>query len=517
MSGAWKGTVGAVDTIYEEEDHDVNDDKCSSLPSSTSSPNSKLASPSHPRRDLNLHSRVQSWSMTTGEKADVSIYVQGTCFNLHKGPLTSRSSYFRRQLKELSRVTLPLNITAETFTLVAEFCYGAHLAITPFNLASLRTAAELLGMTAVDCRFHHNLAELTESYFDRVVAANRPLALIVLKASIRLLPESETAAGLVTRCVESLDLDSGGDMNDLADDILQLRAAEFLIVAESIQCQIHCHDELYLLVDLYIRNRGREMSEEEKTEICNCVDCDKLSPQLLVHAVQNHRLPLRFIVRAMLIEQLNTRRAIFATKTGEEKSDRAPSTGGGGGVTLGTLLRQGAAAREAGKIKEEMESTSFRIRGLEKEIEGMKKLLMKSEEDKTVLEKQLMLERWAMGAGEEIGSAVVRDGDCRSASFHYGGKERNRVQRGERGSSSFAAGSRGRVEREGKKKKGSGKGMGIIEKLKSKFQGFQLIGSECRPQGRFSGGEKGNGDGKGEVDGQTIKVANSHKRTQSLA
>ncbi|CAN0917840.1 BTB/POZ domain-containing protein At3g49900 [Linum grandiflorum] len=322
----------------------------------------------------------------------------------------------------------------------------------------------------LDSHLDQNLADITDSYFNTIIVDNRPLVLIVLNAALRLLPESETAAGLVSRCLESLDLndDGGGNMSGLADNIMQLRPEEFIIVAESIQSKLNCHDELYLLVDLYIRDHGTEMSEEDKTEMCNRVDCDKLSPQLLIHAVQNHRLPLRFIVRAMLMEQLNTRRAIL-------------TSGNGGGscssVTIGSILRRDEAVREAGQIKAEMESTSMRIKGLEKEIKGMKKRLVKSEEEKTALEKQLIVERW----DKRSEAAMLRDGNGRSASFHYCGTT-NKVERGERGSVSFGAVSRVGEDPTKKKQGGKGKKTSVIGKLKSKLLGFQLIGSDCRPQ-----------------------------------
>ena len=62
-------------------------------------------------------------------------------------------------------------------------------------------------------------------------------------------------------------------------------------------------------------NKHGKLSDEQKADICNCIDCTKLSPQTLVQCVQNPIMPLRFIIRAMLVEQLNTRSSIVTAAT----------------------------------------------------------------------------------------------------------------------------------------------------------------------------------------------------------
>ncbi|XP_058010421.1 BTB/POZ domain-containing protein At3g49900 isoform X2 [Hevea brasiliensis] len=417
-------------------------------------------------------------SQATGKQTDVLIYVQGTCFHLHKEPLASRSTYLKRQLTELSEITLPLNITAETFALVADFCYGTHVVLTPFNVAALRTAAEVLGMT--DNKRDENLRQITEKYFRRVIVVNRELAQIVFGSCLRLLPEAETTAFLLSRCVEALS-DDGSEMDRVVDDIIDLAADEFEIVAETMHFRFTCHDVLYRIVDLYIQEHSGKITEEQKMEICNFIDCEKLSPQLLIHAVQNPRLPLRFIVRAMLIEQLNTRRAIF-TSTAAATNHCAPQHHEENEViTLGSILQRDAAVREAAQLKEEMDATNSRIESLEKELAGMKKLLQKSEKETSLMEKKLLVgsekERSIMGLRRRKLEREERSvmGSSRSASFHYGSTDA-KIERGERGSTSFAGfrlGVRGAKtggsshEDSPRSKKNIGIGMGLIRRLKS--------------------------------------------------
>ncbi|EEF37100.1 protein binding protein, putative [Ricinus communis] len=384
-------------------------------------------------------------------------------------PLISRSSYLKRQLTELSEITLPLNITAETFSLIAHFCYGTQIVLTPFNVTALRTAAELLGMTATKGQHDDNLKQITETYFRRLIASNRELAQIVFRSCLQLLPEAETTACLLSRCVEVLDLTGFDDeeVDGILDDVIGLRAEEFEIVAEAMQRRFSNHDGLYRIVDLYIQQHNGKITEEQKIEMCNFIDCDKLSPQLLIHAVQNPRLPLRFIVRAMLIEQLNTRRAIFTTSTAaaatkhharqHQSDDKEPTT-------LGSILQRDAAKREAAQLKAEMDSTGSRIKILEKELAGMKKILQKSENERILMEKKLFL------GSEKESSIITREErsvmeSSRSASFHYGSRDANKIEKGERGSTSFAGLRVAKNEDSPRTKKNTG--MGWISRLKS--------------------------------------------------
>ncbi|XP_050388094.1 BTB/POZ domain-containing protein At3g49900 [Argentina anserina] len=406
----WKN-LGFVETIYEEED---DCDFSSASPSLSPA----ISSPSTP-----LHSRVESWSRATGHSAEVLIRVQGKCFQLHKDPLTSRSTYLKRQLTAfVSDFTLPLNISAETFTLVADFCYGARLVITLFNVAALRTAAELLEMTETNDDYDNNLLHLTDTYFNQVVAVNRDYASVVFRSCMPLLPEAETVAFLVSRCIEALALSGDGDSRvDWLHEVITVCPDDFQIVAEVIQRRFGSHDVVYKLVDLYIMRYDGKITEEQKAQICSSIDCSKLSPHILLEAVQNPIMPLRFVVRAMLIEQLNTRRTILTAATAatyhhhiqlpllQHHYDVAKSDPEAAPVaTLGSLLQRDTMVSQSAQLKATMAATSSRIRTLEEELSGMRKLLEECHNEKN--ERSIM---------EEAG------GKRRSASFHFGSSDEN--------------------------------------------------------------------------------------------
>ncbi|XP_033143136.1 BTB/POZ domain-containing protein At3g49900 isoform X2 [Brassica rapa] len=390
-------SLGHVDTINEEEDYMDHSSSFSSSSSSLSpspQPRISLSSPS-----MELESRVNKW------------------FHLHKDPLSRSSGYLKRHLTDVDELTLspPLNITAETFSLVTAFSYGAHIELTPFNVVSLRVAVELLLM------IRDNLKNLTESYLRRVVFANANYISIVLRSCLALLPESETAAFLVGRCIEALtEIGDGDCVNEFLEQAIILPAGNFVVVADAVQQHFPRHDLLYRVVDAYVKEHNGEITEEEKVEICNSIDCDKLSPPLLLHAVQNPKMPLRFIVRAMLQEQNNTRRSIIAA------ADSVATTGAPAGrrhredssATLESLLQRDTAARQNYRLRAAMDSTSSRIESLEKELEEMKKLISKE----------------SLRIMESNSRSVMDSVSARSASFHQRSNNVNKMQRGERGS-----------------------------------------------------------------------------------
>ncbi|KAI3760964.1 hypothetical protein L1987_51368 [Smallanthus sonchifolius] len=397
-----------VETIYEED----SGEDSSTAPSSVSSP----PPPSSPSA-TSLRSRVKLWSLNNEVDANVMVHVQGSSFRLHKDPLARCSGYLKRQLTESVEVTIspPLKITPHTFTLAVDYCYGGHLFITPFNVASLLLAAELLEMTHDSCNVE-NLRQKTETYFCRTVVVDRDYAAVVLKSCMGLLPDVETRTGLVSRCVEAMKLncDVAGDVLNWFDGVQELSDEEFRLVVESLNRRLSgTHDLLYRIIDFYFKVEGGKMTEQEITKISNYIDCSNLSSQTLMHAVQNPRMPLRFVVQAMFVEQLNTRRSVFsAAQTLKNHNHRsikplAAADATATSVTLGAILQRDAAIRQATHLRDTMDYTSSRIQSLEEEINGMKKILYKSD------------------------SGQVTD-QVKSESFRYSSERK--VERGQRGS-----------------------------------------------------------------------------------
>lgn len=142
-------------------------------------------------------------------------------------------------------------------------------------------------------------------------------------------------------------------------------------------------------------------------------------------------MPLRFIVRAMLQEQLNTRHSIMAAADAVASSaapvshsQRETAAARDSSVTLGSLLQRDTAARQNCRLRAAMDSTSSRIESLEKELDAMRKFISK-ESEKQKSDRII-----------ESKSRSVMD-SARSASFHCVQQQQsdvNKTQRGDRGS-----------------------------------------------------------------------------------
>ncbi|KAL2322833.1 hypothetical protein Fmac_027212 [Flemingia macrophylla] len=385
--------LGAVETIFEEEC------EFSSTPSSPS--------PSFSSSRACLHSRVKAWSMRIGRETDILIRVQSICFHLHKDRVASQSSYLKRHLTETSDLTLspPLNITAETFAAVAEFCYSGRVQMTPGNVAVVRTAAELLGMTA-----EGGLSHVAEALFRDVVGANGECATTVLRSCLPLLPEAETTASLVSRCIETLVYVHGVTR---LKDVMEMQPRDFITVAESMGRRLENHDVLYKIVDTYLKEKKIEkVKEEERSGICNSIECSKLSRETLIECVRNPRMALRLVVQAVVVEHLNTRHSM-ALASAKRQKQRQRQRQGRRSMTLGDFLQRDAVLSETTKLRTAMDGTNGRIGRLEEEVRCMKRVLREFDED----------ERNAL----------------RSASFHFVDVEKGGgVKKGERWSTSWS-------------------------------------------------------------------------------
>lgn len=108
-------------------------------------------------------------------------------------------------------------------------------------------------MTESNCDGDDNLLHLTDTYFRQVVAVNRDYASVVFRSCLSLLPEAETAAFLVSGCIEAFALSNDGDGGaDWLNEVITVRPEDFQIVAEAIQRSFGNHDVVYKLADLYI-------------------------------------------------------------------------------------------------------------------------------------------------------------------------------------------------------------------------------------------------------------------------
>ncbi|KAL2252209.1 BTB/POZ domain-containing protein At5g48130 [Sesamum indicum] len=159
------------------------------------------------------------------------------------------------------------------------------------------------------------------------------------------------------------------------------------------------HDHLYRAVNTFFQSHPN-LSQEEKGLVCKYLNCQKLSQEVCIEAVQNELMPLRLIVQALFVQQLNTQQAfrecsdsfrythcgefsgsVSSSRYANSRSQNlgeSPYINGseGGSRPLSFLLQKDASIRRPELSSEisrkDYESTSFRIQNLEKELMSLK-------------------------------------------------------------------------------------------------------------------------------------------------
>lgn len=165
------------------------------------------------------------------------------------------------------------------------------------------------------------------------------------------------------------------------------------------------HDLLYKAIHTYLKAHP-ELSEEDRLAVCTVLNCQKLSQEACVDAVQSELMPLRLIVQAMFMQQLQTHRCIRSnsesSQFGRNDNIDSPSclndtsihsshflsddircrvTEPEDGLPLGLILKRDAAFRQAAYLKADYEATSFRLKNLEEELMAMKGNLDRNREE----------------------------------------------------------------------------------------------------------------------------------------
>ncbi|KGN43430.1 BTB/POZ domain-containing protein At5g48130 [Cucumis sativus] len=156
------------------------------------------------------------------------------------------------------------------------------------------------------------------------------------------------------------------------------------------------HNHLYRAVNTFLQAQS-QLSQEDKWAVCKYLNCQKLSQEACIEAVQNELMPLRLIVQALFVQQLNTQQvfkecsssfrfARYGEFSGSISSSRFPNSNSQNlrdspytdGAdpnrrTLSFLLQKDHVIQTHESSRNEYESTSFRIQNLEQELIALKK------------------------------------------------------------------------------------------------------------------------------------------------
>ncbi|XP_068659353.1 BTB/POZ domain-containing protein At3g44820 isoform X2 [Aristolochia californica] len=190
-----------------------------------------------------------------------------------------------------------------------------------------------------------------------------------LSPSSFILDESPSSNPLrtVTKLVDNYLMEIAPDVN--------LKLGKMKSLAEALPDSSRSLDDgLYRAVDIYFKAHPW-LSENEKEKLCNTINCQKLSIEACVHASQNDRLPLRFILQVLFFEQLHLKTTIsnyLPILDGESAPAAAVSSTNE--ITSQVLQRGGwvTVVRENQVLRVDLERMKSRVRELEQEFASIK-------------------------------------------------------------------------------------------------------------------------------------------------
>ncbi|XP_038719256.1 BTB/POZ domain-containing protein At5g03250-like [Tripterygium wilfordii] len=170
-------------------------------------PQSQMACMTLGSKSEAFHREGKTWLCTAGLPSDVMIEIGEMSFNVHKFPLLSRSGLLEKLIEEFSTEDGSGSVLklqdlpggAKAFEIIAKFCYGIKIELTPSNIVCLRCAAEYLRMT--EDYGEGNLIAHTEAFLNEVFS-NWTDCIKALE-TCEVLQYAEELH-IVARCIESL-------------------------------------------------------------------------------------------------------------------------------------------------------------------------------------------------------------------------------------------------------------------------------------------------------------------------
>ncbi|KAL1217234.1 BTB/POZ domain-containing protein [Cardamine amara subsp. amara] len=169
----------------------------------------------------------------------------------------------------------------------------------------------------------------------------------------------------------------------------EIKTTRFIELIEIVPMSFReSHDKLYLAVNAFLQVH-KAISQEEKGSICSYLNCQKLSQETSLDLVQNEQMPLRLVVQALFVQQLNTHQAFKDCSDSFRFTNSADFSGGvvpnSRPLTslqspctddeIGLTTKPLCFLMQKDSTLDEYESTSFRIHSLEEQIVSLKKNL----------------------------------------------------------------------------------------------------------------------------------------------
>ncbi|XP_021767380.1 BTB/POZ domain-containing protein At3g44820-like isoform X1 [Chenopodium quinoa] len=144
-----------------------------------------------------------------GLPSDITVFVEGVNFHLHKFPLVSRCGKLDKEFeasqdinKESSTMLLEgFPGGPDTFLIAAKFCYGLRIDLTPRNIMIIYCAADYLEMT--DQYGSDNLLSWSDSFFHKNILRNWKDCIVTLQSAEPVIPLAEKLQ-LIDKCLNAV-------------------------------------------------------------------------------------------------------------------------------------------------------------------------------------------------------------------------------------------------------------------------------------------------------------------------
>ncbi|KAL5081854.1 hypothetical protein RYX36_010275 [Vicia faba] len=267
---------------------------------------------------------------------------------------------FCRFLLGLLRVASILNVS-ETCKESLERRIGMQLELATLDSLLIPAYADSDALYNTDCIEHivHHFV-LTESN----LSAFSPSSLDPQASS-----SSSESLRKVAKLIDSYIAEIASDVN--------LKPGKLCSLAQALpESSRSLHDGLYRALDIYFKAHPW-LSDNEKEELSNIIDCQKLSIHACAHASQNERLPLRVVLQVLFFEQQHLRTSLAGCVNalgGERAPAPAAHVTARGDTASEIVQRDGwvAVVRENQVLKKDMDRMSTRVGELVEEFTKIK-------------------------------------------------------------------------------------------------------------------------------------------------
>ncbi|KAL8204767.1 hypothetical protein R6Q57_010390 [Mikania cordata] len=167
---------------------------------------------------LGFYHEANDWFCNAGLPTDITVVVDNVNFHLHKFPLSSRCGKLEKLIEESQNTDQgSCTITLEnilggpnTFLVIAKFCYGVRVELTPRNIVAIYCVADYLEM--FDSYGDDNLFVRAENYFHKNVLKNWKDCMVALQSCENVIPQADNLQ-IISKCLNAISMMACTDLS----------------------------------------------------------------------------------------------------------------------------------------------------------------------------------------------------------------------------------------------------------------------------------------------------------------